>query len=510
MSESKSTTTSLDVYSSRQINCKVVFPHRIVRPLRKASVDNKEQFNLFLQDIIQTEAQIKQYIADNLKRATGKGCKNHASGYPCEYCFACGTRFLIKSNSKESKVHFNKIRDQLKNSNLENSQTLEAELNKAEKLMATRKRTQIVWPASSANAEPRTTEKIIDIVERIEREGTLPPDEAKGVVTRSPLLSIPNFDFVMDTPAEYLHSGCSGVVKKLIELTFSVGESRVRNTKRKLSDPAMFNRLMQHIKMVYEFSRRNRDLDFAVLKAQEYRNIILFYVPIVLKCIDKPAQERKVWLLLCYMIRACVLPIQEFKAIDLEELRELCHQFYELYERLFTQLNCTYNTHIISSHLIELRYHGPLTFTSAFRFESFYGEIRNSFTPGTKSTLKQIFKKILIKRILSFHCCENTIFYSNRETALEDNTLIYKYENSVHLIYKIKEVREDYVVCFKQGRYPSSFPELPRVNFTKVGIYKKGPLSNEIVKIDKNMIAGKVLKVDDFFITCPNNVLREK
>ena len=246
------------------------------------------------------------------------------------------------------------------------------------------------------------------------------------------------------------------------------------------------------------------------MKGQEFRNIILFFFPIVLKCIPEGDKERKLWLLFVFMIRSCIVPQKEFSTIPDDEIRSACLKFYKLYEFIYGQLNCTYNTHIVCCHLLDMRVHGPLTFTSAFGFESFYSEIRQSFVPGTPCTLKQIFRKILLKRALSYHCCETSIYYSDHSTNSEDNSLIYCYKNLTHEIYRIVKVKKDSVICYKQGRFEHSFPELPSLNWSKVGIYKKGLITNDKVEILKENIHGKVLEIDNLFITCPNNVLREK
>ena len=140
----------------------------------------------------------------------------------------------------------------------------------------------------------------------------LSPDEAKGILRRSLLLSVPGFDYVNDIPAEYMHSVCLCIVKKIVELCFNVGDKRFRVTKRKLSDPASFNKLMTQVKVPKEFSRRARELDFAVYKAQEFRNLLLFFFPLVIACIEKRQKERHLWLLLAYMIRACVMPSKQY------------------------------------------------------------------------------------------------------------------------------------------------------------------------------------------------------
>lgn len=512
MSETKSTSVSLDVYSSRRSNCQVIYPYKIIRPLRKYPINHLKHFSAFLNDIINNSGQVKQYVADNLKRATGKGSLNHKATFPCEYCFSRGIRCQLKDNSTKTSRQFTLMKKKIKSSaNGSDYSNIEKELEKAEKIMSNKKRTTTCWPASTAGGEPRTTEKIEEILQKIEASETkLPLEEAKGIVCRSPLMSVPGFDFVLDSSAEYLHSVCLGVSKRLIELTFNVGDNRQRITNRKLSLVTDFNREMQNIKVVRECSRRVRDLDFSVLKGQEFRNITLFFFPVILSCIVPPAPERKLWLMFSYMIRSCILPTQEFKCLQLNDIEETCRSFYKLYEKLFGQFNCTYNTHVVGSHLLEMRARGPLTCTSAFEFESFYGEIRNSFTPGTQSTLKQIFKKKLIKRLLGYHCCENTIYFSDHETSLENDTLVYIFQDSIHKMFKICEIDGERLICYKQGRYNHTFNEMPNIDFSKVGVYKRGPISSEKVTLFKKNVSGKVLSVHDFLITCPNNVLREK
>lgn len=224
-------------------------------------------------------------------------------------------------------------------------------------------------------------------------------------------MGIEDFDFVLDVPVEYMHVLCLGVVKRMVELTFDVGENRKTNVKRKLSKASDFNALMLKIKLVREFPRRARELDLAVMKASELRNIVLFFFPLVIETIQEGEKERIVWLLLVYMVRSCVLPSDEFNPIPLENVSLACERFYKLYEKLYGQINCTYSTHVVGAHFIEIRHHGPLPMTSAFPFESFYGEMRNSFTPGTQSQLKQIFQKILLKRTIGKHSCEKNFFF---------------------------------------------------------------------------------------------------
>ena len=445
---------------------------RIVHPLgRYRGLDNQDQLKRFLDDIKTTNKTITNFVGDNPKRAMVNNVLSHSSWHPCEYCFARGVPCQITTAQNKRK-------------------------------------TKITWPASTANGEPRTRQKIEEILDNLDY---LSHAEKKGIVGRSLMLNLPNYNVVRDSPAEYLHSCCLGLVKRTVELTFSVGENRPRITKRKLSIPMDFNILMRMIKTPKEFPRRARDLDFAVFKGGEFRNLALFFFPLIIECIEEGHEERNLWLFLAFMIRSCIVPSEEFRYVSLDVVEMCCSKFYKLYEKLFGALNCSYNTHVVCSHLPEIRAHGPLTETSAFPFESFYGEMRHCFVPGTVSPLKQIFQKILIKRKLSSHCCEIPIHFSDHETSLENDTLIYVWQYNLHNIFKVVNILENGdLSCHKIVKAEFEFDDVA-LPWKTVGLYELTEIDEtNIVTIERKNVSGKVLLVNNLLITCPNNILREK
>ena len=510
------------MYSVRFSNCRYVYPLQIVRPIGKFRVDAQAYLDQFLTDVCSNECIIHSFVRDSQKRSTARASKGHSAYFPCEYCMSKGHLLKnldssIVSKGKNLQKQKNDIlaklsvaKDNGNETEIQSLTSMLSSVNEAIKSLNT-KHNKIVWPACTINGEPRTTQNVNEIVAKIENDDVLSLDEAKGIVGRSLFLDIPYFTFVFDIPAEYLHSTCLGVVKKVIELTFNVGESRQRNTTRKLSLASDFNKLMAEILVVREFSRRARCLDFAVMKGQEFRNIILFFFVLVIQCIPPQyKKERRLWLLLAYMIRMCILPNNEYQNLDPEVVKYCGSHFYKLYEHLFHARNCTYNTHVVSSHMPEMRVHGPLTLTSAFGFESFYGELRHSFTPGTRSPLKQVFEKILMKRSIAPHSCKQPIHYSPKDTPMESNSLIYTFHDKKYNFFKIISMDDENMECLKVGKYETSFPETPTLDWAAVGVFKAGGISDNIVTVCKENIAGKVIKVQDLFITCPINVLEEK
>ena len=521
--ESLSTNITLDVYSIKFSKCKQIYPLRIIRPLQKFNLDHVNQLKNVLDDIYTNNYIISQFIGDQPKRSNARQCLCFSSWYPCEFCFAKGTK--IVTNSTENKKAKEKIGLQkdiireklatLKDSASPNAQEvqklkkLEKELNTAEQKLKVKK-SNIVWPKTSMNGPPRTRQEISEIIEKLENHVPLTIDEAKGIKGRSLLFDLPNFNFVNNVSVEYLHVFCLGVVKKCVELTFRVGESRSRITKRKLSLPSQFNSLIWDVLVPWEFNRRIRELDFGVYKAQEFRNLGLFFFPLIVSCIEPNAKERHLWLNLAYMMRSCIIPSEEFKQFPLNVLDKCTASFYSLYQQLFGVKNCTYSIHVVGSHLIEMRYHGPLTETSAFPFEFFYGEMRNSFVPGTPSTLKQILSNVLIKRVLSKHKCENDIKISVKNTPMECNNLIYTFKQNEYTVYLVKSINDNELTCQIQETLPCSFPETPTLNWGIIGVFDKGNLLPHEVVIPRKDVKGKVLNVKSLLLTCPLNILREK
>ena len=376
-----------------------------------------------------------------------------------------------------------------------------------------KKRGRLAWPFSTANGPERTTEKILIITERIENGSPMNRDDYKGFWGKSHLLNQPNFSFVESIPAEYMHSGCLGVVKRLVELTFNVGESRSRNTKRKLSDVSDFNRLIALVQVPREVSRRLRNLDFGVYKAQEFRNVILMFFPIVLDCIPNEfQQEKKIWIMLVFMLRSCTITNKEFDLIPNSVIENYAKSFYKNYEVIYGKNNCTYSIHIIASHILKIRGNDPLTYKSAFLYESFYAELRNLFQPGTLSPSKQILENCYMKRCLDYHSCEKSIFFDVEKNGKENNSLIYYIdEKGEYRFFKIiNKINDNKFICNPQGRYVYKCNIMKDMKWEKIGVFKVGPFSSEEVVIERKDIEGKVIKVQNLFITCPNNILREQ
>ena len=211
VTETKSTTVTLDVYSSRTTKCKIPYVHKFVRPLGKFKLDNRRHLNEFLIDV-KSVGRVCQFIGDNPKRALARECKHHSSNFAYKYCFAKATRQTINTSDNANQKHDIQLQQKLITDKLAIGVDNEIERRALETLLdnlitedrSLRKgASHPVWPARSANGEERTTEKVLEIIDKLESsEEPLSPGELKGIMGRSLFLDIAGFDFVKDIPVD--------------------------------------------------------------------------------------------------------------------------------------------------------------------------------------------------------------------------------------------------------------------------------------------------------------------
>ena len=539
--ESKSSTNNLDIYSIKFNHCRNIYPLRIIKPCERYKYDEQEQLKEVLSSLNAKNVIIDCAVLDKIKRSTVNCAKGHSSKFPCEYCESpavpyvhCNKKIFntikkkYETKEKKLKRKIRQLEEAEENPNeneeiLNLRESLETLTQDKENELKKKGRKQLKWPSSTMNGTPRTIDGITAIVEEIETNPEIVvtnPDFCKGIKGRSLLLNQPFFNLIVDVPCEYMHLLCLGVVKRMVELNFKVGEHRERNTKRKLTPPSVFNEKIKCIQVTREFPRRCRNLDFSVYKACEFKNLLIFFFPIVIDCIeDNHKNDKRVWLHLVYMIRACVLPNEEFRKINTDVVENACKKFYVLYEKLYGTINCTYSVHTLPSHLLKIRGNRPLTHKSAFKFESFFAEMKNLFQPGTVSSVMQILKNSYMKRILEFHSCQKTLFFSPEKNpdnpgklGKENNSLIYCYneDDTISMYIIVREIDEESFSCRIQGKFKVKFDLTPEYDWSDVGVFKIGPISEECQVVMKNTISGKFLKVNNYLITCPTNVLLEQ
>ena len=308
--ESKSSLNSIDTYSIKFKGCRNIYPVRLIRPCEKHKYDEQIELKSVLSNINSNNVTIECGVFDAIKRSTVLCIKGHSARFPCQYCESCAVSYENKKKSNEAvqnryEAHHRQVSQELSQleETLDDPSENEAVIDLRERLeninadkdnALQKGRKQLTWPSTTMNGTPRTLDSIREIANAIEENPEIEkinPDFCKGIKGKSLFLNQPFFHAIDDNPCEYMHSVCLGLGKRMIVLTFKVGENRERITKRKLSPPKSYNDKIRSVQLPRETSRRCRILDVGVMKAAEYRNVILFFFPIVLDCIEDTYPE---------------------------------------------------------------------------------------------------------------------------------------------------------------------------------------------------------------------------
>ncbi len=385
--ESRSSGLSIEVLSVRFINCRNIYTVCILQPARKR-LEKKDAIVLkpFMDEYEESGLTMRYVIADAPKRASLQGLKSHAANAGCPYCHA-----------RKEQGHY---------------------------------------PANTYNRRRRTDEEVRKRAQDI--AAGLPGDD-DGVKCISLLAPIPDFDLITDVPAEAMHLVCLGVVRKMMKLMYKqVGvANKIRKYRaefRPVSEEPLNEELRKH-KGLSHFSRRPRDFDAAVYKAEEYRNLVLAYWPAVLSTC--PLGTREAWLRTVYCVRGFSLPnslyneLREKTDFGTEELRK----WYIEYEAAFNVVSCSHNTHVFS-HLDLVRELGPLSTTTARHYEDHYAYVKMNYKAGTISKGKQALESLLLIQG-SGHSCLKRKKVGMKCTSKIDDRFVYLKDGRIIVLTKV-------------------------------------------------------------------------
>ena len=141
-------------------------------------------------------------------------------------------------------------------------------------------------------------------------------------------------------------------------------------------------------KAVYpsDFPRRSRPYDPASFKCHEWRQVGMFMFPVLIRHLESSkGHEKSVFLAFSYMNRAVRMPQEEYSEIPEDSFNDALNILNENYDQAYGETANSYNFHIVSAHLKEIReQQGPLTNFTAYPFESSYAELRRSFQVATR------------------------------------------------------------------------------------------------------------------------------
>ena len=383
--ESKSSGLSLDILSVRFKSCNNIYSVAILQPAKKG-LKMKDEIVLkhFLEEIPSTPLTVKLVIADAPKRASLQGLKSHAANFGCPYCYA--------------------------------------------------KKVDGKFPASTFRSGERTNRDLRRTADALAAGIELVDN---GVKTRSPLAELPGLDLINDVPAEAMHLIHLGVVRKMVTMMYKSRTGKHFSTRIQGANDEPFNAMMRDMRALSDFSRRPRDLDVAVWKAEEYRNLVLAYWPVVMR--TAPRECLKVWLLTVYVVRGASLSDNLYNQLNTEEFENVTMEdWYKLYERTFGVKACSYNPHVFS-HLNVIRKIAPLADTSARRYEDHYAVMKKNYNAGSTSQGTQTLQSTMLSQMAG-HSCRRARSLTLISTKKTEDRYVYLADKRIYLLTNLDEI----------------------------------------------------------------------
>lgn len=245
------------------------------------------------------------------------------------------------------------------------------------------------------NYERRTNESQRNLMEIASQTNTI----KYGVKGFSPLIMLPEFDLVQQLPVDYMHNCLLGVTKALIGLWTDSSNHLNRFYIGSRAKKLKFNKQFEKIRSYSEISRQPRNvMNVAKLKANEYKNWLLYYSIPCLRNLLPP-----LYLDHFLIFRSAISKLlqknintNELVAIDLD-LKKFVRQF----ESLYGLKNMTFNVHLLTHIVDNVRNFGPLWCQSMFTFEDFNGFLK-SFIKSPNGPIIQVLRKYFLHKTCNF------------------------------------------------------------------------------------------------------------
>lgn len=242
-----------------------------------------------------------------------------------------------------------------------------------------------------------------DFIETYRRLKGQPINGIKGI---SCMIAADQFDLVNGFGLDYMHCTLLGVVKKMLSLWLdSVHHSKQFHLNMK-QQTTLNDRLLS-IKPISDVTRRPRSIfNRADFKANEFRSLLLFYLPLTLPDL-LPSKYVKHFQLLSSSIY-----IYLKKNISIDDFilaASNLNQFVDDYERLYGEENVTMNVHLTTHLSMAVKNLGPLWCQSLFGFESNNGVVVKSNTCSNDNVLHQLQWKYVLRNTIDSTIYEKKI-----------------------------------------------------------------------------------------------------
>ncbi len=461
----KSSPDNLHVVALKIKGCRLVHIVQTRVARRKVPKDLSDFLDPFVDECLELGVKVDYFVADSPMRSFFKMLKGHAGRSSCEVCEATG----VCINRK------------------------------------------IVYPAEQILGMKRSHERWVDSVEDLEsqKEAGATHDNVRGIMGRSPLLKLNNFDIVQQSPPDPLHRDWLGVMKfNLWRNTVGMSKSGVANAKGQRISKAISDSY-QMIRLPTEFSHTARPMDYPNFKGHEWKSLLVSSFPTIIDEVNQELGSKcaHIWTLFAFLILLYNGDDETFQAMDEEVLEDMHQLFYDEFQEEFGPSLCSFNLHSFY-HMPTVRKWGRPTQLSTESFESSYGLVQISYAPGTRNTGLQIIRNMTMRSLAHTRDkCQRKLFIAkdNGKRKRDDSLLM----GRNHKYYKVQDIRRNGDIAVSEiQKSVWRCPADPTLPFDMVGVYTYDGISEDVLDLPVSHFQGKcILRNDGVLVPCHKELL---
>lgn len=241
--------------------------------------------------------------------------------------------------------------------------------------------------------EERTHKHFIDAY------GELNSKPIKGIKSISCLIAADKFNLSAGFAIDVMHCVHLGVVKRLLYLWLEPKNKCSSFFMNKKQQTLLSSKIVC-LKPVSDIIRGPRSIfkkgDF---KANEYRSLLLYYLPIALEgCLENQfVRHFRLLSTATYILSKEVVKIDE-----IEKAQKLLDEFCNSFEKLYGLSNVTMNVHLLRHLPMAVQNLGPLWCQSAYAFEAKNGMIMRQNTTTTPHMVQQLAWKYVTQETIKY------------------------------------------------------------------------------------------------------------
>lgn len=221
-----------------------------------------------------------------------------------------------------------------------------------------------------------------------------------GIKTISCMIAAPTFDLVDGFAIDAMHCVHLGVMKKLMKLWLESTNKKRSFFITKPHQILLSNKIVS-LKPVSEIIRRPRSIfkrgDF---KANEYRNLLFYYLPIAL---DGLLDNRFIKHFRLLSSAIYILSKKNVTFEDINQARMNLNEFADSFENLYDKSNVTMNLHLLRHLSSVVENLGPLWCHSAYAFEAKNGIITRANNSTNQHMVQQLAFKYTMNETIKYN-----------------------------------------------------------------------------------------------------------